>query len=169
MKAATTLVLSGLLFVFACKNEKKEEITTVPQDTPEENVAEAVKKNDKMCFLKVVEGKAGYDKNKVIRDSIIFEMERTGDSIYGIFNWKPYEKDKKLSTYKGTINGKTGTTIAHYKAEGMEYDEELVFTLGEDQVSVIYGEMTEGDDGVWRYKNKEASSVQVLNKVDCKN
>ena len=166
MKAVTIILLSGLLSVIACKDNTEEKTTILPQEAPVENVADAVNNNDKMCFLKVVEGN---DKNRVIRDSIIFEMERKGDSIYGIFDWKPYEKDTKISTYRGIINGKTGTAIAHYKAEGMEYDEELVFTLGEDQVSVIYGEMTEGDDDIWRYKNKEASSVQVLNKVDCKN
>lgn len=168
MKNISIYLFASLLMMASCQESKQDDAKVVPQEPSSENIADAVQKNDRMCFLKVIEGKAEYGTNKVIRDSIIFEIERKGDSIYGIFDWKPYEKDKKISTYKGTIKGKTGTAIASYQAEGMEYDEELVFTLGEDQVSIIYGEMAEGEDGVWKYKNKEASSTQVLDKVDCK-
>ena len=159
------IILCAAILIAGCKNENKEEIE-IPQETTE-TVPESAPQ-EKLCFLKVTEGKADYDENKIIRDSIVFQLKRKGDSISGIFNWLPYEKDKKISTFKGTISGKTGNAIADYQAEGMKYKEELVFTLGEDQVSVMYGEMVQGDDGIWKYKNKEASSIQTLSKVDCK-
>ncbi len=163
-RAAVTLI--AILALTACKEQQEEKETVIPQETTE-TVPES-SPYEKLCFLQVTEGKADYNKNKTIRDSIVFELERNGDSISGIFNWLPYEKDKKISTFKGTISGKTGNAIADYEAEGMKYKEELVFTMGEDQVSIIYGEMVQGEDGIWRYKNKEAASTQTLSKVDCK-
>lgn len=166
MKKTAILFITAISLMTSCKDKNNEEVV-VPEEKAEKNVAETPD-YEKMCFLKVTESKAEYNNNKVIRDSIVFELEREGDSIKGIFNWLPYEKDKKISTFKGTLSGKTGNAIADYSAEGMEYQEELVFTLGEDQVSIIYGEMAQGEDGIWRYKNKEAASTQTLSKVDCK-
>ncbi|QEE50760.1 hypothetical protein FUA48_14590 [Flavobacterium alkalisoli] len=164
-KTAALLIITTSLFV-SCNDKKNEEVV-VPEEKAEKNVTETPS-YEKMCFLKVTESKAEYNENRVIRDSIVFELEREGDSISGTFNWLPFEKDKKLSTFKGTLSGNTGNAIADYSAEGMNYKEELVFTLGENQVSIIYGEMIEGEDGIWKYKNKEAASTQTLSKVDCK-
>jgi hypothetical protein len=50
----------------------------------------------------------------------------------------------------------------------MEYEEELIFTIEENTASVKFGEMMEADNGVWKYKNINKSSVEVLNKIDCK-
>ncbi|WP_417355027.1 hypothetical protein [Flavobacterium sp.] len=166
MKKTALVFISVISLFVSCKEETKEEVI-VPEEKAEKNVAETPA-YEKMCFLQVTESKPEYAPNKVIRDSIVFEIERKGDSVSGIFNWLPAEKDKKLSTFKGVLSGKTGNAIADYSAEGMNYKEELVFTLGEDQVSIIYGEMVQGDDGIWKYKSKEAASTQKLSKVDCK-
>lgn len=146
------LLLSAFLIISCQKKQEEQNNDTLllPTDT----VAKPAMQET--CYLKVVE-----------KDSIIFRLEREGDSITGIFDWKPYEKDKKISTFKGVMSGNTGNAIANYQAEGMEYNEELIFTLGEDNVSVNYGVTEQGADGIWRYKDKNINSVQVLPKVDC--
>jgi hypothetical protein len=152
-----------MVFLFTSCGEKKE---TEEKVTEQENTVAAL--NEKMCFLQVTEGKT-YT-GKTIRDSIIFEIEpfADGDSIKGIFNWKPYEKDTKLSDYKGVLKGNEGIAIATTRAEGMEYREEVLFTVNGDSLSVKFGEMVEDDNGIWRLKDKNNASVQVLQKVDCK-
>jgi len=127
----------------------------------------------KQCYLQVTSRKTDYGNRKTLSDSIIFNIERQeGDSIWGIFHWKPAEKDKKISTFKGTLfagnSGSTGHVVANSNAEGMNYNEEVNFKLKDNQLTVYFGEMTEGKDGIWLYKDQNRLSEQVLNKVDCK-
>ncbi|MFP9099246.1 hypothetical protein ACLI09_09345 [Flavobacterium sp. RHBU_24] len=159
--ACTALMLAG------CKDKTTDSLTeeaTVEETTPQPAVI-----TGKQCFLQVTEGKADYGGGKTIRDSIIFTIDRReGDSIWGIFHWKPQEKDKKIANYKGTLSGTTGTVIANSHAEGMVYNEEVIFTLTDSAVAIKYGEMAEGKNGIWQYKDKNKTSEQVLDKVECK-
>ena len=161
MKNKILLVIAALAML-SCKKEPTIEETTVEQTATELQTLP-----EKQCFLKVTESKPD-SSGKVIRDSIIFEMERKGDSVIGILNFKPEEKDRKLSTYKGIITGETANAIAVTKAEGSTNNEELVFKVKDNTVSIQYGEMAEGKNGLWQYKDKTATSFEVLQKVDCK-
>lgn len=156
------LVCTASIMLASCKDNPA---TVTEETTVEETAPQPVATDGKQCFLNVTENNA--DATHIIRDSIIFEMERKGDSITGILDWKPQEKDRKIATYKGTISSSTGTVIASSQAEGMNYKEEVIFTLTDSAVAIKYGEMEEGKDGIWRYKNKNSTSEQVLNKVDC--
>ena len=153
MKTKAILLFAGLLGLASCKEESKD--TT--KQVVEENVVAPPVPTGPECFLNVTG-----------RDSIIFQMERKGDSVTGVFNWKPYEKDIKLSNFKGTlINGK-GKAIAQVSAEGMNNSEELEFTLHENNtLSVKFGEMEQRPDGIWYYKSETRTSEQTLSKVDC--
>lgn len=152
MKKLFLALIFSLIFL-SCKQKEEEKVAEQPE------TATIIKENKDgdFCYLKVVS-----------RDSIILNYTRKGDSISGIFNWLPYEKDKKISTFKGTIKGNSATAVGHYFSEGMEYHEELIFTITGNQAAVKFGEMIESDNGVWRYKNINKASVQNLNKVTCK-
>jgi hypothetical protein len=160
------LACTATLLLASCKDKPADTVTE--ETTVEETAPQPADITEKQCFLQVTEGKAEYANNKTLHDSIIFEMERKGDSIWGIFHWKPQEKDKKIASYKGTISGTTGTVIANSHAEGMNYNEEVIFTLTDSAVAIKYGEMAEGKDGIWHYKDKNNTSEQVLTKVECK-
>lgn len=156
MKAITLSAILALAIV-SCQKTKTEEITItetdtiVKTDTPEPVVA------DKQCFLSVT-GK----------DSIVFEMERKGDSVSGIFNVLPYEKDKRISTYKGVLSGNEGNALGTYSGEGMTNVEELHFKLDGDKVIVDFGQTEQGKDGIWRYKKGEKRYEHIIPKADCK-
>lgn len=151
MKTKAMLLFAGLLSLASCKDENNEK----QEPVVEENVVTTPVAGPE-CFLNVTG-----------RDSIIFQMERKGDSVTGVFNWKPYEKDIKLSNFKGTlINGK-GKAIAQVSAEGMNNSEELEFTLKNNTLSIKYGEMEQRPDGIWYYKSETRTSEQTLSKVDC--
>ncbi|MEL1244264.1 hypothetical protein AAEO56_08340 [Flavobacterium sp. DGU11] len=156
MKNTIALLASGLLMAVSCqKKEDKTETTVVEDTTVEQTAPEAVA--EKQCYLKVM-----------AKDSIIVEVERNGDSIHGIYHWKPFEKDKKISTYKGILNGNTANVVASSQQEGMNYKEEIVFIVTGKNLEVKFGEMVEGKDGIWKYKDMNATSKEVLDKVDCK-
>jgi len=156
------IILMAALALLSCKKDVTIEETTVEQTAPELNSVP-----DKQCFLKVEESKADAQGN-IIRDSVMFEIERKGDSISGTFNWKPQEKDQKLSTFKGVITGTEANAIAIAKGEGVTNKEELIFTVKDNTVSIKYGEMVKGNDGVYKYKDSNTATVQVLQRVDCK-
>ena len=158
------LACTATLMFASCKDKATDTVTE--ETTVEETAPQPADITEKQCFLQVTENKA--DLKHVIRDSIVFEMERKGDSIWGIFHWKPQEKDKKIASYKGTISGTTGTVVANSQGEGMNYNEEVIFTLTDSAVAIKYGEMAEGKDGIWHYKDKNNTSEQVLTKVECK-
>ncbi|KOS05067.1 hypothetical protein AM493_02720 [Flavobacterium akiainvivens] len=162
--AAAGLLLTG------CNNREKKDAVSVG-DTVQDTIPAAENKEvfGKQCYLQVTTGKADYGDRKTLSDSIIFNIEkRDGDSIWGIYHWKPAEKDKKIATFKGEIKGGEGRAIANSQAEGMNYKEEVLFTLKDNTLSVKSGEMAEGKDGIWYYKDKSKLSEQVLSKVDCK-
>ena len=153
MKKLSVLVII-LLTLLSCKNQEEQKVL-------EQSQVSAVKteepKDGNFCYLKVIS-----------RDSIILNFTRKGDSIIGRFDWKPYEKDKKLSMFKGIVNGSNVNALANYQAEGMNYTEELIFSLEAATATIKYGEMVESDNGIWMYKNKTKTSEQKLNQVECK-
>jgi hypothetical protein len=153
MRNLFVFTAASMLLLASCQKEKEEKII-IKQDPP---VHKPLPVAGKECFLKVI-----------AKDSIVFEMERAGDSVHGILHWKPYEKDKKISTYRGVLNGTRGTAIASSKAEGMDYKEELLFNLQGGSVTIEYGEMAEDKDGIWKYKDTTSTSLQALPKIDCK-
>ena len=154
MKYINIIFATGALVVVSCK-DKIQDKENIPM---EQNVPEKLAAAGPECYLKVVG-----------RDSMMFMMERNGDSVHGVFNWKPYEKDIKLHNFKGTlINGK-GESIAQVSAEGMNTNEELDFTVQDNTVTVKFGEMVQGPDGIWHYKEGATVSERVLPKTDCSN
>jgi hypothetical protein len=154
MKSTVTLLGLSLLLSVSCQKKKEKTETVVEDTTIVEKTSTAP---EKQCYLKVIS-----------KDSIIVEVERNGDSIHGIYHWKPFEKDKKISTYKGVLSGNTANVVAQSQQEGMNFKEEVIFTLTDNSLSIKSGEMIEGKDGIWKYKDKNAATEEVLNKVDCK-
>lgn len=145
------------LAIVSCQKTKTEDTTITVNDTIAKAVAPQPAVEDKQCFLSVT-GK----------DSIVFEMERKGDSVNGIFNVLPYEKDKRISTYKGVLKGNEGNAIGTYSGEGMTNIEELHFKITGNDVIVDFGPTEQGKDGIWRYKKNEKRYEHIIPKADCK-
>lgn len=153
MKRTITTLIAGLFILGSC--QKKEEKETVVEETTIEKVTEGTLEKD-MCFLEVVS-----------KDTITLTITRDGDNISGVYKSIPYEKDRKTNIFKGTINGNTVTAVGTVSAEGMTNQEEIIFTLEDKQASIKFGEMIEGDDGVYRYKNINNTSPMAIPKISC--
>lgn len=145
-------IIIACLVIVSCKDRVENK-----NDMPlEQNVPEELATAGPECYLKVIG-----------RDSIMFMMERNGDSVHGVFNWKPYEKDVKLHNFKGTlINGK-GKALAQVSAEGMNAVEEIDFKVQDNTVTVKFGVMEQRPDGIWYYKPGEPFSEHILPKREC--
>ncbi|WP_294824060.1 hypothetical protein [uncultured Flavobacterium sp.] len=154
MKTAFALFTAGALMISCQKKEEKTETTITEETTVTQPAPPPVA--EKECYLKVI-----------AKDSIIVEIEHDGDSIHGIYHWKPFEKDKKISTYKGVMNGSTANVVAQSQQEGMNYKEEVIFTITDKTLAVKFGEMVE-DKGIWKYKDAAKASEEVLDRVACK-
>ena len=165
MKTKIITIFAAAAFITAGCKDKPE--TAVEETTVEEAAPQPEEAVGEQCFLKVTEGKA--EGNNTIRDSIIFRIQQQrGDSIWGVYEYKPQEKDKKIATYKGVLEGNTGTVVANSMQEGTKFNEEVIFTLTDSAVAIKFGEMAESKDGLWRYKDKNTAQEQVLNKTACK-
>ncbi len=152
----TAIALLAVVALASCqKKEEKTETTTTEETTVTVPATKPVAA-EKECYLKVI-----------AKDSILVEIEHSGDSIHGIYHWKPFEKDKKISTYKGVMNGNTANVVAESQQEGMNYKEEVIFTISGNTLAVKFGEMKE-EKGIWKYKDVATTSEQVLDKVPCK-
>jgi hypothetical protein len=143
---------TGLMLLSSCKKEAE----TVVEDTTIQNITENIPEKD-MCFLQVTS-----------KDSVMLAITRDGDNISGTYRSLPYEKDKKINVFKGSIHNNIINAVGTVSAEGMTSEEEIIITLENNQATVKVGEMIEGDDSVYRYKNKNTAYSQVLSKVDCK-
>ncbi len=153
MKSVYALAITAILLT-SCREKTEIKTTTVEQTVVKKPVE--VSGTDTLCFLKVVS-----------RDSIKLRFVRKNDSVEGIFHWLPYEKDKKIMNFTGRVSGNVATVIGNTSAEGMDYKEELIFTLTDTTAAVKFGEMTENDNGVWMYRNKKMTSEEVLRKINC--
>lgn len=157
MKAVVITSILALA-ITSCQKTKTEQTTITEKDTVAGTEVPVATVAEKQCFLSVT-GK----------DSIVFEMERKGDSVHGIFNVLPYEKDKRISTFKGVLNGNDGNALGTYSGEGMTNIEELHFKLNGDYVIVDFGPTEQGKDGIWRYKKGEKRYEHIIPKVNCIN
>lgn len=155
MKHTIAIFAAGLLLLNSCQ-KKEEKPETVVEETTIEKITETAPEKD-MCFLQVIS-----------RDTIMLTITRDGDNISGTYKSIPFEKDKKTNVFKGTIKDNVVTAVGTVSAEGMTNKEEIIFTIDDKQASIKFGEMIEGDDGVYRYKNVNNTSPMAITKIDCK-
>jgi hypothetical protein len=155
------IILAASLALLSCKKEEK----TVIEQTTVEETAPTPALAGKQCYLEVTESQ---NEGKTTNDSLMLNFERNGDSITGEFKWLPYYKDKKTGMFTGTVNGTTATTVLTAHGEGLTNKEEFIFDIAADKVVVKMGEMAEGKEGKWMYKDKQKASGTDIPKTDCK-
>lgn len=158
MKQNITLLALGLLLTVSCqKKEEKSEETTATEVKTETNTPEVILADGETCYLQVVS-----------KDSISLSIKKEGDNVSGTYKSLPFEKDKRTIVFKGSLNGDTVTAVGNAMGEGQTQQEEFIFILKNNQAGIKYGEMIQGDDGVYRYKNKNSATPLYISKVDCK-
>lgn len=156
MKYNIAILASAMLLLGSCQKKEEKTETVTEEVVVEKPVKEELPENEEMCFMQIVS-----------KDTLLLTVLKKGDNISGTYKSVPFEKDKKTNIFKGTINGNTVTAVGTAMAEGQTVQEEIVFTLENNKAGVKFGEMIEGDDGVYRYKNIKSATSLFINKVDC--
>jgi len=159
MKHHITLLAFGLLLIVSCqkKEEKAAETTTSTEVTTETTIPEESVADGETCYLQVIS-----------KDTISLAIKKEGENISGTYKSVSYEKDKRTIIFQGSLNGDTVTAIGSAMGEGQTQKEEFIFILKNNQAGIRYGEMIQGDDGIYRYKNKNSATPLYISKVDCK-
>lgn|GEM_PF-2579497 len=159
MKYYATLLITGSLMAVSCQNkEEKTETESVTKEitTETEKPAETIT-DGKMCFLQIVS-----------KDTLSLTIDKNGDKVTGTYKSVPYEKDKRTIVFEGSLSGDTVTAVGTAMGEGQTQKEEIIFTLENNQAGIKFGEMIQGDDGVYRYKNKNSATPLYIQKSECK-
>lgn len=156
MKYSITILASALLLLGSCqKKEDKTEAATNEKAISEPN-KEELSENVEMCFMQVVS-----------KDTLLLTVIKKGDNVSGTYRSAPFEKDKKTNVFNGTLSGNTITAVGTALGEGKAVQEEIIISLENNQAGIKFGEMIEGDDGVYRYKNIKSATSLFIKKVDC--
>ncbi|MDV6167276.1 hypothetical protein R1T16_02495 [Flavobacterium sp. DG1-102-2] len=158
MKYYTPLFAFGLLLAASCqkKEEKTESESVIKEVITETAKTPELPESGKMCFLQIVS-----------KDTLSLTIDKNGDNVKGTYRSVPYEKDKRTIVFEGNLNGNTVTAVGSAMGEGQTQKEEIIFTLENNQAGIKFGEMIQGDDGVYRYKNKNSATPLYINKVEC--
>lgn len=156
MKSNIALLAAALLILGSCQKKEEKTETVTEEVTVDKPAVTELPDSQEMCFMQIVS-----------KDTLFLTVVKNGDNISGTYKSIPYEKDKKTNVFKGNLAGNTVTAVGTALGEGQTVQEEIVFTLENNKAGVKFGEMIEGDDGVYRYKNIKTATSLFINKVDC--
>ena len=143
----------SLLCVEACTTSEKKEI-----------------REEQLCFLKVTQGEVIITEDEdlvMLIDSLVLNLNIKNDSVIGVLNWLPAQKDKMTGTLKGTIQDDFITALYTYTAEGVTAKEEKILKLDSNKVLVKTGELIQRN-GIWVLKENEGTFSESIPKILCR-
>ncbi len=149
----TSICLILIILCFSCG--KKENAVDQSASTPETKAI-----TNMYCFRQL-------SSNGSVTDSLFIQLTVNGDSVTGIWNWLPAEKDKMVGTLAGTIHNNEAKAIYTYTAEGQTAKEEKLFKIDGDTLRIRNGELEE-HNGIWMLKNAQTTPYnESVPRVDC--
>lgn len=136
----------------------------------EESTIEDEEISRDLCFLQVTIGEPRIVDQDTIpgaTDSLSIQLHIEQDSVTGILDWLPEEKDKMKGSLKGKIAGNIIEAIYTYEAEGTTAKEEKIFKIQDNHIQMKVGELEE-KQGVWVLKNKDSAAFgRPIPTVNC--
>lgn len=108
-------------------------------------------------------------------DVTLLSMDLREESVIGELYLLPRDEDSKIGIFKGTVTpvdpyimSRTVNAIWETEGEGTVAQEELKIVFGEGTASPGFGEMKQGEDGVWRYADPAKIAYPLsLTDTDC--
>lgn len=154
------LIVAGFMFSLSKESTPLVDIPTIPetQTTP-----------TNLCYYRHEKTASG------LYDRAWIRLELVGSAVTGEFNNYPAEKDSKVGSFSGTVSAldqtsmsRTASVIWNTSGEGMQAKEELLISFGDGSAQAAFGEMVQGANGVYVYKDKATVTYQGdLSQVDC--
>lgn len=146
------LLLASLVFTASCTSEKSEQT-----DTTQETVATEVVESS-ACYASVMG-----------QDTMLLQVETTGDEVTGSLAYNFYEKDDNQGTLRGEMRGDTLLADYTFQSEGTESVRQVAFLKKGDGFVEGYGD-AEDRAGKMVFKNTAAldfNSGTAFTKVPC--
>ena len=157
------IVFTLVLFCFyACdtNNDTKESGIVVEENTPENN--------NQHCFLNTFEGEPIKIDGKIVqqmRDSTILNFTIEGNTVKGIYNEIPAEKDARIGGFVGDL-GKNNeiTGVYTFTQEGDTYKHGIIIEMKENEaiVSLVEINITKTENATTNLI-EEALSIKKVN------
>ena len=140
--------------MFSCQNKQN---TTANIDTTSKD-NQVGNQNLSLCFQRL----EGIQK----QDSTFINLIFKGDSVSGILNHLPYEKDSRKGSLQGIRNGDTIKALWSFMQEGMNDTISVEFKLSENELH----QKTWGiDKNTGRQKLTDTSTFSLrYQKIDCR-
>jgi hypothetical protein len=162
---AGVIVVAGIILIVI--SLKKQSAPTHPQPPLTEGAA--TPQPVKLCFYGATKTNSG------LSDVSLAVLNISGNQVTGKFNYLPAEKDRKIGTFSGTVGAvdkiamaRTADVIWNVSAEGMTAQEQLRIVFGEGTAQAGFGEMVQGENTIWNYKDvSKLSYGQIMTDVDC--
>ena len=127
-------------------------------------------RNEQLCFLKVTQGELVFTENDEVHtliDSLVMNLNIKNDSVTGIVEWIPEQKDKIVGTLTGTIQDDVITAMYSSVANRIPTKQEKILKLDSDKIWIKAGAV-ELRDGIWVLKDKNAAFSESIPKTLCK-
>lgn len=123
----------------------------------------------KLCFYGATKTTSG------LSDVSLAVLNLLGTQITGTFKYLPAEKDSKTGSFSGTVGAvdktamaRTADVIWNVSAEGMTAQEQLRIVFGEGTAQAGFGEMVQGANNIWNYKDPAHLTYgQIMTDIDC--
>ncbi|HEU4632993.1 MAG TPA: hypothetical protein VFS22_03350 [Flavisolibacter sp.] len=112
------------------------------------------------CYRKVLQ-----------RDTVLLQLQQTGDSVSGAMHFDNYQKDSSKGTIKGSVKKDTVIVWYDFFSEGMHSVMEIVLLKTENGLVRAAGPMeTKGDSALFQnHRQLEFDPQQTLRRIDCGN
>lgn len=110
-----------------------------------------------LCYEYSKKMPSGYSDREVLKMTF---SGQGGKQVTGEYRYLPAEKDSKTGTFTGTagpmdpkISARTADVWWDVMAEGMRATEQLRIVFGDGSAVAMFGEMADGEDGNYVYKD----------------
>jgi hypothetical protein len=123
----------------------------------------------RLCFYGASKTSSG------LSDVSLAVLNIEDNKVTGMFKYLPAEKDSKIGSFSGVVGpvdkmamARTADVTWNVSAEGMEAKEQLRIMFGEGTAQAGFGEMVQGPDDIWNYKDvTKITYGQTMTDVSC--
>lgn len=140
-----TLLLFVLSLLASCGSNATTENDAT--DEADSQMREAVD----ICFRNVIESALDIEELTLYDSAYVYMTLQQDGSVKGIFHDIPAEKDALRSHFVGILSDGVITANATVLSEGMEYEQEFIFKMVDNELEV----------------ETEGATIYSLKKVDC--
>lgn len=122
------------------------------------------------CFLQVTAGEPMVVDGDTLEspvDSLVVQLDITGELVNGRYEWLPQEKDHMTGSFTGHLENGLVTALYSYATEGISGKQEVLFKLEATGLRIGSGDMVE-DQGFSVFRDpSKAVFGPLVPQVDC--